>query len=207
MIKLELLMISWMWVPSGVSSILFPFHFPAFVWIQAPSLSILTFPLFRRSFLPRTLCTLFYLLFGASRWLLLLILIRFFYLWQFIAIKMRENEIWRNDSEQEFDNAVEGMEKLVMNRVFHLWVFRLVVNEAPDTSGHKRVLPSPKRALNPLALLHFSQQDFRTGFRSSTTSNYPDRRFRKGSCPFSTHQIVPMGQWGTSGSTRTQRYS
>lgn len=33
---------------------------------------------------------------------------------------MRENEIWRNDSEQEFDNAVEGMEKLVMNRVFHL---------------------------------------------------------------------------------------
>jgi len=33
---------------------------------------------------------------------------------------MRENEVWKNDSEKEFDNAVEGMEKLVMNRVFPL---------------------------------------------------------------------------------------
>lgn len=39
---------------------------------------------------------------------------------QFIAIKMRENEIWKTDTEKEFENAVEGMEKLVMNRVFHL---------------------------------------------------------------------------------------
>lgn len=36
---------------------------------------------------------------------------------------MRENEVWKNDSEREFDNAVEGMEKLVMNRVFTLYVF------------------------------------------------------------------------------------
>lgn len=33
---------------------------------------------------------------------------------------MRENEVWKNDTEREFDNAVEGMEKLVMNRLFSL---------------------------------------------------------------------------------------
>jgi hypothetical protein len=31
---------------------------------------------------------------------------------------MRTSEIWRHASEQEFDMAIEGMEKLVMNRVF-----------------------------------------------------------------------------------------
>ncbi|KAH7915265.1 hypothetical protein BJ138DRAFT_1142062 [Hygrophoropsis aurantiaca] len=36
----------------------------------------------------------------------------------FIATKMRENEIWRSASESEFDNAMEGMEKLVMNRLY-----------------------------------------------------------------------------------------
>ena len=38
---------------------------------------------------------------------------------QFIAVKMRENEVWKTASEREFDNAVEAMEKLVMNRVHH----------------------------------------------------------------------------------------
>jgi hypothetical protein len=33
---------------------------------------------------------------------------------------MRENEIWHAASEKEFDNAVEAMEKLVMNRLYHL---------------------------------------------------------------------------------------
>lgn len=41
---------------------------------------------------------------------------------QFIAAKMRENEIWKGASEKEFDNAVEAMEKLVMNRLYHLYV-------------------------------------------------------------------------------------
>lgn len=32
---------------------------------------------------------------------------------------MRENEIWKDMSEQEFFNAKEGMEKLVMNRLYY----------------------------------------------------------------------------------------
>lgn len=35
---------------------------------------------------------------------------------------MREAEVWRNGSEAEFDNAMEGMEKLVMNRLYELYV-------------------------------------------------------------------------------------
>ncbi|CAO3673483.1 unnamed protein product [Rhizopus microsporus] len=37
----------------------------------------------------------------------------------FIYVKMRENEIWKDMSEQEFFNAKEGMEKLVMNRLYY----------------------------------------------------------------------------------------
>ncbi|KIJ65541.1 hypothetical protein HYDPIDRAFT_27542 [Hydnomerulius pinastri MD-312] len=36
----------------------------------------------------------------------------------FIATKMRECEVWRSASDLEFDNAMEGMEKLVMNRLY-----------------------------------------------------------------------------------------
>ncbi|OCH84625.1 hypothetical protein OBBRIDRAFT_389192 [Obba rivulosa] len=36
----------------------------------------------------------------------------------FISGKMRETDIWRNASEAEFDNAMEGMEKLVMNKLY-----------------------------------------------------------------------------------------
>ncbi|KIK94524.1 hypothetical protein PAXRUDRAFT_782707, partial [Paxillus rubicundulus Ve08.2h10] len=36
----------------------------------------------------------------------------------FIAAKMRESDIWRNASDNEFDNAMEGMEKLVMNKLY-----------------------------------------------------------------------------------------
>ncbi|KAH7890871.1 hypothetical protein F5I97DRAFT_1800071 [Phlebopus sp. FC_14] len=36
----------------------------------------------------------------------------------FIAAKMRESDVWRNASDAEFDNAMEGMEKLVMNRLY-----------------------------------------------------------------------------------------
>lgn len=35
---------------------------------------------------------------------------------------MRETDIWRNATEVEFDNAMEGMEKLVMNRLYELYV-------------------------------------------------------------------------------------
>ena len=33
---------------------------------------------------------------------------------------MRECEVWKNASDAEFDNAMEGMEKLVMNRLYEL---------------------------------------------------------------------------------------
>ncbi|CAK5283173.1 unnamed protein product [Mycena citricolor] len=37
---------------------------------------------------------------------------------QFIAKPMRESELWKNASEAEFENAMEGMEKLVMNQLY-----------------------------------------------------------------------------------------
>ena len=33
---------------------------------------------------------------------------------------MQESDVWKNASETEFDNAMEGMEKLVMNRLYDL---------------------------------------------------------------------------------------
>ena len=36
----------------------------------------------------------------------------------FITLKMSQCEVWRDVSETEFDNAKEGMEKLVMNRLY-----------------------------------------------------------------------------------------
>ncbi|KAI8090573.1 hypothetical protein BDF21DRAFT_436916 [Thamnidium elegans] len=38
----------------------------------------------------------------------------------FIFVKMRECDVWRDIPEQEFGNAKEGMEKLVMNRLYHV---------------------------------------------------------------------------------------
>lgn len=35
---------------------------------------------------------------------------------------MREADVWKNVSDLEFDNAMEGMEKLVMNRLYELCV-------------------------------------------------------------------------------------
>ena len=43
---------------------------------------------------------------------------------------MRECEVWKNASDAEFDNAMEGMEKLVMNRLYDLYV--LVLHSASD---------------------------------------------------------------------------
>lgn len=39
---------------------------------------------------------------------------------QFIALRMREADVWKNASDVEFDNALESMEKLVMNRLYEL---------------------------------------------------------------------------------------
>jgi Rab5 GDP/GTP exchange factor len=37
---------------------------------------------------------------------------------QFISVKMRECDVWKDSSDAEFENAMEGMEKLVMNRLY-----------------------------------------------------------------------------------------
>lgn len=39
---------------------------------------------------------------------------------QFISAQMRSCDVWKNASDAEFDNAMEGMEKLVMNRLYDL---------------------------------------------------------------------------------------
>ncbi|KAI0339587.1 hypothetical protein BDW22DRAFT_1361143 [Trametopsis cervina] len=36
----------------------------------------------------------------------------------FISVKMREADVWKHASDAEFENAMEGMEKLVMNRLY-----------------------------------------------------------------------------------------
>lgn len=59
---------------------------------------------------------------------------------QFIAAKMRESDIWRNASEVEFDNAMEGMEKLVMNKLYDLFVTPRI--HLPSHS-HPVTAPSP----------------------------------------------------------------
>jgi hypothetical protein len=41
---------------------------------------------------------------------------------------MRECDIWKNASDAEFDNALEGMEKLVMNQLYQLWVARILLD-------------------------------------------------------------------------------
>ena len=46
---------------------------------------------------------------------------------------MRACEPWKNASEAEFDNAMEGMEKLVMNRLYDLLVcYRTICDPAFD---------------------------------------------------------------------------
>lgn len=42
---------------------------------------------------------------------------------------MRECDVWKNAPEADFENAMEGMEKLVMNRLYELSVNFLVAVE------------------------------------------------------------------------------
>ncbi|KAF8075130.1 hypothetical protein FPV67DRAFT_1409004 [Lyophyllum atratum] len=50
----------------------------------------------------------------------------------FIAGQMRSCEVWKNASEAEFDNAMEGMEKLVMNRLYEFTFTPQVVHAIPS---------------------------------------------------------------------------
>ncbi|KAG5654186.1 hypothetical protein H0H81_006568 [Sphagnurus paluster] len=49
----------------------------------------------------------------------------------FIAGQMRACDVWKNASEPEFDNAMEGMEKLVMNRLYEFTFTPQVVHAVP----------------------------------------------------------------------------
>ncbi|KAH8103956.1 hypothetical protein BXZ70DRAFT_1005506 [Cristinia sonorae] len=49
----------------------------------------------------------------------------------FIALRMRESDVWRNCSDVEFDNAMEGMEKLVMNRLYDFTFTPQVIRMVP----------------------------------------------------------------------------
>ncbi|KAJ7043737.1 hypothetical protein C8F04DRAFT_1028802 [Mycena alexandri] len=49
----------------------------------------------------------------------------------FIVKPMRESEIWKNASDAEFDNALEGMEKLVMNQLYQFTFTPQVVQAVP----------------------------------------------------------------------------
>ncbi|RIA90208.1 hypothetical protein C1645_770424, partial [Glomus cerebriforme] len=55
----------------------------------------------------------------------------------FIALKMRSCELWRNGSDAEFENAKEGMEKLVMNRLYKL-TFSPVIRGSVTTDDRER---------------------------------------------------------------------
>ncbi|KAJ7117818.1 hypothetical protein C8R44DRAFT_708157 [Mycena epipterygia] len=49
----------------------------------------------------------------------------------FIVKPMRESDIWKNASDAEFDNALEGMEKLVMNQLYQFTFTPQVVHVVP----------------------------------------------------------------------------
>ncbi|KII85928.1 hypothetical protein PLICRDRAFT_115563 [Plicaturopsis crispa FD-325 SS-3] len=49
----------------------------------------------------------------------------------FISGRMRETDVWRAASDAEFDNAMEGMEKLVMNRLYDFTFTPQVVRVIP----------------------------------------------------------------------------
>jgi len=66
----------------------------------------------------------------------------------FITNKMAQCEVWRGVSEAEFDNAREGMEKLVMNRLYTQTFSPAIPPSAPipEMKGKKR---DPEMVLDP----------------------------------------------------------
>jgi len=53
---------------------------------------------------------------------------------------MRECDVWKDVGDADFDNAMEGMEKLVMNRLYELWV---------DARRHDLLLNDPSSTFTP----------------------------------------------------------
>ena len=66
----------------------------------------------------------------------------------FITSKMSQCEIWREVSDAEFDNAKEGMEKLVMNRLYSQTFSPAI----PATTFISTVKAKPKTVERPLSL-------------------------------------------------------
>ena len=65
---------------------------------------------------------------------------------------MRETDIWRNVTDAEFDNAMEGMEKLVMNRLYELRVSELSNHYIPKANSVLRIstfTPQVTRVIPP----------------------------------------------------------
>jgi hypothetical protein len=64
---------------------------------------------------------------------------------------MRECDVWKNVSDADFENAMEGMEKLVMNRLYELSVnllvkikfLNLILLKHLHTTGSSCKSPSP----------------------------------------------------------------
>jgi hypothetical protein len=71
---------------------------------------------------------------------------------KFIAERMRDTDIWKNVSDSEFDHALEGMEKLVMNRLYELFVFLLTSRFRNDSKWALRLsifTPQVVKAIPP----------------------------------------------------------
>ncbi|KAL8904463.1 MAG: hypothetical protein Q9207_003261 [Kuettlingeria erythrocarpa] len=66
----------------------------------------------------------------------------------FISGRMAQCEVWRGVSDAEFDNAKEGMEKLVMNRLYLQTFSPAIPPPAPLASG-KGTKRNPEKVLGP----------------------------------------------------------
>ncbi|KAF1817403.1 hypothetical protein P152DRAFT_463566 [Eremomyces bilateralis CBS 781.70] len=66
---------------------------------------------------------------------------------EFISKKMAQCEVWRTVSDAEFDNAKEGMEKLVMNRLYNQTFSPAIPSPEPiaESRGKRRAAQSPIR--------------------------------------------------------------
>jgi Rab5 GDP/GTP exchange factor len=67
---------------------------------------------------------------------------------EFISKKMGQCEIWRTVSDAEFDNAREGMEKLVMNRLY-TQTFSPAIPPPEPTPGGSRKRKAPQSPTTP----------------------------------------------------------
>lgn len=90
----------------------------------------------------------FLLEFGKKQWMVheQVKLIRDFL--AFIANKMSQCEVWRGVSDAEFDNAKEGMEKLVMNRLYSQ-TFSPVIPSSVQAPGIKGKRKNLEKLLGP----------------------------------------------------------